>query len=318
MSEGVFRGPFWLPPRQSWIPSKAAGGNVTVTPTTATLTLATFAPVIKHQITVPVKALSLTTFAPIIKLSVVVPVKALTLTTFAPTVTATANQVVTPTTKALALSTFAPVLKLVVIPGTRALTLTTFAPTVTANSGLTVTPGTKALTLTAFAPTVTTTSNQLITPATAVLTLTGLAPTVTASGGPPPIVGGAGGTFERTKPKPKTPKKPVRLDVRVTPETARLVITAYAPSIGVSDNKSVTPRTGALSVFARRPEIFVKITREARAEARKARIAPEPMPDRLDLFRGQRRSAAAVVEPKLSIEELDAQDLADLEEIASL
>ena len=60
--------------------------------------------------------------------------KALTLATFAPTVTATGGgTTVTPTTLALALTTFAPTVTTprLVTPATLALTLTTFVPTVT-------------------------------------------------------------------------------------------------------------------------------------------------------------------------------------------
>jgi hypothetical protein len=87
----------------------------------------------------------------------------LTLTTFAPTVTATQNQLVVPTTKALVITTFAPTVTAsdhkVVTPTTATLTLTTFAPVVTATDHQVVTPGVAALVLTTFAPTVTATNN---------------------------------------------------------------------------------------------------------------------------------------------------------------
>jgi len=352
MSEGVFRQPWWQPPRQSWIPSNTpAGGNVTVTPTTATLTLATFAPTIKHQIIVPARALTLTTFAPVIKLAVTpstasltttrfapvikhqitVPVRALTLATFAPSVNVGVR--VTPTTASLTISVFAPVLKLSVIPPVKALTITAFAPVLK----LAVTPTTaalvttkfapvlkssiivpvRALTLTTFAPTVTATTGgpQLVTPTTASLVLAAFAPTVTASGAAP-SGGGGGAPFIRRKAEPKRPRKPVRIDVRVTPETARLILTCYAPAIAVSDNKTVTAKPASFGVFATRPLVVVKMSREyARSVARASSVRP-PI-DASEVLRGQRREAIALLEP-MSMADQDAMDLAELEEIGAL
>ena len=126
--------------------SVAAGGT-TVTPTTASLTTATFAPTVtatNHQTVTPTT-------------------KALVLTTFAPTVTASDHKTVTPTTAALVTSAFAPTVAITdhktVTPITAELVLTTFAPTVTGGGDISVVPSTAALTLTTFAPTVSTTQN---------------------------------------------------------------------------------------------------------------------------------------------------------------
>ena len=107
----------------------------------------------------------------------------LTLTTFAPTVTVDAgNQTVTPATASLTLTAFAPTVTAsdhqTVTPATASLTLTTFEPTVTVSADQTVTPGTASLSLTAFAPTVSVTDHQTVTPSTLSLTLTTFEPTV--------------------------------------------------------------------------------------------------------------------------------------------
>lgn len=103
-----------------------------VVPTTATLTLATFAPRV-GQGYVPGTA-------------------SLTLTGFAPTIIIDANRRVFPTPAALAITTFAPTVLAprLVVPGTAALTLTRFAPPI--GHGFIPTPA--SLTLATFAPTV--------------------------------------------------------------------------------------------------------------------------------------------------------------------
>ena len=111
----------------------------------------------------------------------------LTLTTFAPTVTATANQVATPDTAALTLTTFAPTADLssanTVTPGTATLSLTTYDLTVTATANLVATPDAATLSLSAFAPTITTANASVTaTPTTATLTLTTYAPSLSSVG----------------------------------------------------------------------------------------------------------------------------------------
>lgn len=107
---------------------------------------------------------------------------ALVLATFAAVVTATANVTVTPSTASLTTSAFAPTVSAsdhkTVVPTTAALTITTFAPTVTGGSGTTVTPGTASLTTEAFTPTVSITDHQIVTPSTASLSVMTFAPAV--------------------------------------------------------------------------------------------------------------------------------------------
>jgi hypothetical protein len=152
---------------------RPAAANVTVTPSTAALTTATFAPTVTasdHKTATPSTAsLSLATFAPSVTVGVrVTPSTAsLTTATFAPTVTATQHQTVTPSTASL--------------------TTATFAPTVTASDHKTVTPTTASLTLATFAPTVTVGGDVTVTPSTAVLSITTYAPTVTATGAQPAV-----------------------------------------------------------------------------------------------------------------------------------
>lgn len=126
----------WEKPRGRFA-IKTVSASVTVTPGTAALTTARFAPtVLTPRLVTP-------------------GTKALTTARFAPTVTID-NRVV-PGTKALTTARFSPTVLTprLVTPGTKALTLTTFAPTVTATSSLILTPGKASLTLTTFAPTVT-------------------------------------------------------------------------------------------------------------------------------------------------------------------
>ncbi len=84
---------------------------------------------------------------------------ALSLATFAPTVTATAHQTATPSVASLALSAFAPAVTAsdhkIVTPTTATVSLAAFTPAVTASDHQAVTPGVRALTLTGMAPSVT-------------------------------------------------------------------------------------------------------------------------------------------------------------------
>lgn len=327
----------------------AGGGNVTVTPTTAALTLSAFAPTIKHQIVVPVKALTLTTFAPVIKHSIIVPVKALTLAMFAPTVTTTANQVVTPTTVALTTTLFAPVIKWAVIVPTKALTLATFAPTVTVSAAVVVTPGTAALVLTKFVPVVTASDHKTVTPTTASLFMATFAPTVTVAAGSatvepitatltlttfaptvtvtaPTPTGGLGRAWrppsKQAKPKAiKVKFKRLPVPVTVYPLPAHLKITTYPPTVTVTDNKIVTPITARLSIVTFPPVVIVKRSREAmRAEVARESELVAAVSAPFDALRFQSREAAAY-ESTLALQEIeamDARDMAELEEIGAL
>jgi hypothetical protein len=203
------------------------GGAVSVTPTNATLVLASFAPTVSTpRLVTPGKAtLVLATFAPTVSTPrLVTPGKGtLTLTTFAPTVlaprlvtpgkgtlvlasfapTVQIGVRVTPNIGTLTLSTFAPTVLTprLVTPSTAALVLTGFAPTVTGGAGITLTPGTASLVLTSFAPTVLT--PRLVTPSTASLVLATFAPTVSVAGTP----------------------------ILVTPLTGSLLLTTYPPTV---------------------------------------------------------------------------------------
>jgi hypothetical protein len=214
-------------------PAAGGGAGVSVTPSTAALTLTAFAPVVSATNNVAVTpgtaSLSLATFTPtILTPRLVTPTNAsLVLATFAPSVTATANQSVTPAKASLVIASFAPTVSTTanqsVTPNKASLILASFAPTVTAGAGLTITPNPASLALTAFAPSVVLTDHKLVTPNTASLTLATFAPTVS----------GAAGTT-------------------ITPTPASLALTAFAPNVVVTDQKTVTPGPASLglSTFA--------------------------------------------------------------------
>lgn len=149
-----------------------AGGSVSVTPTTASLTTTRFAPTVSVTNNVMVTPTT----------------ASLTLTRFAPTVTVSNPQTVTPSTASLTISRFAPTVSVsnnqIVTPSTTSLTISRFAPTVTASNNITVAPSTASLTISSFAPTVTIPNNITVTPSTATLTLTLFSPTVSIVGLP--------------------------------------------------------------------------------------------------------------------------------------
>jgi hypothetical protein len=196
----------------------AAAAGTTVTPSTASLTLSTFAPTVSvtdnKTVTPTTASLSLTSFAPTITVSdnkIVTPTTAeLVLSTFAPTVTASDHILVTPTTASLTLTTYEPTVAIsdnqTATPTTATLELTTFAPTVSITDNITVTPSTASLTTTTYEPTVTTTANVTVTPTTAELVISTFAPSVSVSTG----------------------------SVTVIPSTASLSITTYAPDVYTS------------------------------------------------------------------------------------
>jgi hypothetical protein len=208
--------------------------DVTVTPTTATLTTAPFAPTVTasdHKTATPTTAsLTLSPFAPSVTqgLNVVPTTASLTLTTFAPTVSTSNHQLVTPTTTALTLATFAPtaVNPVTVTPTTSALSLSPFGPTVTASDHQSVTPTTTALTLTTYAPVVTAVFDTRVTPTTASLATETFAPTVSTTA-----------------------------HVTVTPTTLSLAMTSFAPTASVTDHKVVTPSLAELSLTAFNPDV---------------------------------------------------------------
>jgi hypothetical protein len=296
---------------------QAASNDVTVTPSTATLTLTRFVPVIKHTIVVPVKTLALTTFAPSVTVGVrVTPTTAsLTLTTFAPTVTTSNNQLVTPGTLALTTARFAPVIKHQITVPVKALSLATFAPVLK----FSIIVPKLSLTLTMFAPTVTVApaaGNVTVTPGTASLIITQFPPTVTvqsASTPPPPSI-----AWRQTRKDEKQKEKPKR-PMRVTPAPARLYLTAYPPSVSITANMVVSPAAAVVHAIGRGPLVVVKPSRESLARAREARLAESVFEAVTvqETLRVHRRQAAEY-EPILSAAEIDALDFADLEEIGAM
>lgn len=205
------------------------GSPVEVIPTTASLTLTTYAPDVTASADVSVTpttaSLTVTGFAPTVTatdhVEVVPTTASLTLTTYAPTVTATEHVEVVPTTAALTLTPFAPgvstTANVEVVPTTAALTLTPFAPDVTASNSIEVVPTTAALTLTTFAPTVAVSGNVEVVPGTATLSLTGYAPSINTG------------------------------SVTATPTTAGLEVTTYAPTVSAGPLSAVSSGAWALS-----------------------------------------------------------------------
>lgn len=167
--------------------------GLTVTPTTASLSTATFAPTVtatQNQLLTPSTAsVTTATFAPTVTASdhqSVTPTTAAVVTeTFEPTVAVSDNQAVTPDAASLALSTFAPTVSFtdqaVAEPETASLSLSAFAPTVTATAHQVVTPDVASIATALFAPTVTATDHKVLTPDAATLATALFAPTVTAT-----------------------------------------------------------------------------------------------------------------------------------------
>jgi len=219
-----------------------AGGNITVTPDTASLVITAFIPTVTpsdHKTVVPgVASLVLASFAPTIGIGVVPTTASLTLTTFAPTVTATNHQTVT--------------------PGVASLTLATFAPTVTAGAGLTVTPTTASLSLTAFAPTTVLTDHKIVTPDVAALTLTTFAPNVQAGAGLTVVPSPASLAMTAF-----APTVVLSDNKTVTPGVAALSLTAFAPTAVLSDNKLVTPDVASLVFGTFAPNVGISANQTA-------------------------------------------------------
>lgn len=171
----------------------------------------------------------------------------LTTTAYAPTVTATDHKTVTPTTATLTTTGYAPTVT--------ATNINPFAQTEWANpvvaprrvqsyesrgmdrfyDAVSVTPTTAALTTTGYAPTVTATAHQTVTPTTATLTTTGYAPTVTATGGAAPFAQAdwlnPRGRAWVYAPLSHRPAGVPGSNTTVTPTTATLTLTTYAPTV---------------------------------------------------------------------------------------
>jgi hypothetical protein len=233
-----------------------------VTPTTAALVTAPFAPTITvsdNQLVTPTTASLVTApFAPTVTATahqtVTPDIASLTTAAFAPVVTASDHQSVTPTTASLSLSTFAPTVTATagttVTPDTATLTTSAFAPVVTATDHQLVTPGTASLSTTAFAPTVTATEHQLVTPTTATLVIDRLIPVVTASDHQSVTPSTASLTLTSFAPNVGQP-------VEVTPTTVALTLATFAPSVALTDNQLITPAAANLALTSFAPLVTV-------------------------------------------------------------
>jgi hypothetical protein len=265
--------------------------GVTVTPSTAALTLTTFAPVVRTDIVVPVATLTTATFAPVIGTRIDVPVATLTTSAFAPVLgmridvpttalsTAGLAPVVVTTIvvadAAISTSTFAPTLRSDIVVPTATLTLTTFAPVLetritpdVASLSITTfapdlptvaTPDTASLTLTTFAPVVSTTDNVTVTPDTASLTTAGYEPVLVTTV-TPQLAELSITAYEPTIDIDSG-------DVTTTPDTAALTITTFAPEVTTTEDVTVTPDTASLTVIGLAPVLRHVITTSTTALA---------------------------------------------------
>lgn len=238
----------------------SSASGTTVTPSTASLTTATFAPTVSVTSNVTVTpstaSLTLTRFAPTVQTPVLVMAGLLTLSlsTFAPTVSVANNQTVTPSTASLTITSFAPTVSVsnnqTVTPPTASLTLSRFAPTVTATNNITVIPATASLSTSLFTPTVSAASGVVVTPTTASLTTTTLAPTVlTPRLVTPSTAILTTSTFAPTVSTPRT----------VTPGVVSLVLSTFAPTVTALADQVVTPGTAALILITYAPSIAAHI-----------------------------------------------------------
>lgn len=222
----------------TFAPTVTATANKWVTPTTASLTLSTFAPTVfasdNKQAIPSTASLTLTTYEPTVFASdaqqIIPSTASLTLTAYEPTVTATANQWAIPTTASLTLTGYEPTVtstaSSVIVPSTAALTLATFEPTITASDHKAVTPTTASLSLTGYAPTITASDHKQVTPSTVSLSLSTFAPTVSTT-----------------------------VNQFIAPTTASLTLTGYAPTVTTGDFKLVTPTTASLSLTTFAPVV---------------------------------------------------------------
>ncbi len=250
--------------------------GTTVTPTTASLELTTYAPTVTvtdnkevvpeiaeleltpyppealtpQTITPGIAELVLEAFAPGIELTILATpgVAALALTSFAPSIQKTNDWLITPGVAALEFTLYAPSLTPgeVIRPGAASLVLTTYAPGIVVPVSVTISVA--ELELTRYAPGVTATDNQLVTPGAASLVLTTYAPGIVT----PVSVAISVAELELTRYAPGVTATDNQL---VTPGIAELVLTAYSPSIGNQVIK--TPLTAELELTTYIPSILV-------------------------------------------------------------
>lgn len=245
----------------TFAPTVSSANNVTVVPTTASLTLSTFAPsvLVSVSVTPTTSSLSLTTFAPTVTTAVTVTpnTASLTLQTFAPSVEI--DVTATPTTAVLALSSFAPKLAESLTPATSTLLLGSFAPSLT----IAVTPAPQSLTLTVFAPSL----QQSVVPSTSSLTLTTFAPSlVTPTTVIPSPLSLTINTFAPTISTDQGTAIPATLSltlatfapvvvasITVTSQPASLTLTSFAPNLSLQ----IIPATGTLVITGMAPNVSV-------------------------------------------------------------
>ena len=223
----------------------AAETGVDVTPGTASLVTALFAPTVVATADIDVTPATV----------------ALVTALFAPTVVATANINVTPATAALATALFAPAVvataDIDVTPATAALATALFAPTVSVTTGaVTVTPATASLATTLYAPTVSVTTGAVtVTPSTFVLRIQRTAP----------VVATGKWVYPASVALPTTgyaPTASVTTNiVMVRPVSGSLVTTGYAPTVVTNTPQAIiTSGTWSSEVtFARGDEYIVTL-----------------------------------------------------------
>lgn len=241
---------------QFTIRKQATNGATTATPGTASLTTATFVPVVTasdHKTAVPGTAsLTMSAFAPtiVVGVSAVPGTASLTTATFAPVVTVSDHKTVVPGTAALVTSRFAPVIALTVIPSTAALATSSFAPTVSVSNNQSVVPGTASLSLSTFAPTVAVSNNQAVVPGTAALSTSTFAPTVSISANQTAVPGTAALTTATFAPTVST-----SANQAVVPGTASLTLATFAPTVTAGGNQAVVPGTASLTLLPFAPTV---------------------------------------------------------------
>lgn len=216
--------------------------NITVTPSTVTLSTSTFAPKLALAVIPTTKSLSTNTFAPTIVRPITVSPSTAMLSTsrFAPVLAVAAI----PSARSLSLSTFAPsvVSGTLVKPGSASFTISTFAPL----NKFAFVPTAQSLTLNTFAPDAVVESHSVtVTPSTASLTLSEFAPSL-------------GFAFVPTTKNPSLASffPTVVTPVTTTPTTQSLTTSTFAPGLSLA----VKPTTRSLSVATFAPAIVRPVT----------------------------------------------------------
>lgn len=223
---------------------------VTATPGTASLTIATFAPVVLTPRLATIGKLSqtLTPFAPTVSAPRLVTIGKLaqSLATFAPSVST--PRLATIGKLAVSVTPFAPVVSAprLATVGKLALLTTTFAPTISATANQRVVPDTASAVLATFAPTAA--APSLVTPGVAALSLTSFTPTVSGGASLTATPDTAILAISPFAPSVSAPRL-------VTPDLASLSIASFAPSVEVGGPVFVTPGTVSLALTGFAPSV---------------------------------------------------------------